>query len=153
MDVQITFSVVTARSIGRSEIAVCAAIVFASSWRDKKATFEEWMSPLRLSGMIVPLLLSKSQIPKQIPPMKKGALFIGNLRLDTLEYLLNCAASDRDPDLQPISLDIFPVTEPCVRVPISVLKELRGQEGTIEAARSALVGVWNRKIGESNDCK
>ena len=46
---------------------------------------------------------------------------------------------------------IRPMDEPCVRVPLSILKELRGQESGIEYSRRALVRTWSedRRTGKA----
>ena len=134
-----------------SKISVPALIVSSSSWQDKKATFEEWMSPLRLGGMPVTVITDKKAVPHQIPPLRKGSLFTCSVGHDVVEYLLNCALVGEIDETPVVTSGIQPVHEPCVRVPLSVLRELRGQEGTTEAARSAIVSVWVKKFAGEED--
>ena len=49
--------------------------------------------------------------------------------------------------------DIHPINEPCVRVPLSLLMALRGQDGTSEAQRRAVAHAWSedRRTGRSED--
>ena len=150
--IRLTCAVLSTLPSDHDKVSVLASIVYSSSWRDKKATFEEWMSPLRLSGMPISVTTDKKSLPRQMPPLRKGSLFVCSVEQSLIEYLLECVLSYMVPDAPLVTSDIQPVSEPCVRVPLSVLRELRGQEGTIEATRSAIVSVWNKKsTGETND--
>jgi len=70
--------------------------------------------------------------------MKPGMLFMATVSVEAINAALDELAADREPVLYhvgPIAL----MPEPCIRVPVSLLRELRGQDPWTDASRLALV--------------
>jgi len=79
--------------------------------------------------------------------LRAGVLCRVELPLAVAESLLDQIANDVLPsDIPPatVRVDVIrPLNEPCVRVPLSRLRELRGQEAGGEMCRRALVDAWS----------
>ena len=109
-----------------------------------KATAEK-----ALIGSVVEVAYSGIMLPHMI--IKVGILFRLGIPLDVANAALDDIADGKDsivkvePDL------IRPMAEPSVRVPLSLLRELRGQEAGMEMSRRALVKAWaeDRRTGKS----
>lgn len=90
--------------------------------------------------------------------LRPGILCVVGVPLALAEQALDEIAEERrDPlDGEPLAFStqvVRPLAEPCVRVPLSLLRELRGQEATTENVRRALVHVWSedRRTGSAAD--
>ena len=82
-------------------------------------------------------------------PLRPGVLVKALIPLEIVDKALDQIAEGAPPKLEIPSTSLRCMTEPCARVPLSLLRELRGQEATTEMARRALVKVWaeDRKTG------
>lgn len=81
---------------------------------------------------------------------KTGILFRLPIPLDVANQAIDQIADGAEPTISVTPDVIRPMTEPCARVPLSILRELRGQEAGTEMSRRALVKVWSedRKTGK-----
>jgi hypothetical protein len=84
--------------------------------------------------------------------LKVGILFRVSIPLEVANSALDKIAEGAD---HVISIEpelIRPMSEPSVRVPLSLLRELRGQELGTEMSRRALVKAWaeDRRTGKSS---
>jgi hypothetical protein len=81
--------------------------------------------------------------------LKRGILFQVQAPLALVNAALDLIAEGKEAPLRFQPLFIRPMAEPCVRVPLSLLRELRGQEIGTEYSRRALVSLWDAK--DAND--
>ena len=81
--------------------------------------------------------------------LKRGILFRVQMPLALANEALDRLALGEPTAIKFQPLFIRPMEEPCVRVPLSLLRELRGQEIGTEYSRRALVSLWN--AGDSHD--
>lgn len=81
---------------------------------------------------------------------RTGILFRLSIPLAAANEALDAIAEGRTPTIEVAPEVIRPMTEPCARVPLSLLRELRGQEAGTEMSRRALVKVWSedRRTGK-----
>lgn len=110
-----------------------------------------WLSVNKLSGTIVNLQYS-GLLLKNLN-FRPGILFRFAMSSVDVENALAEVAEGREPEITIDSPDIVrPMAEPCVRVPLSILSELRGQEARIEYGRRALVKTWSedRRTGKAS---
>lgn len=110
---------------------------------------ESWLSILKFTGTVVNLTYS-GPILKNVS-IRPGILFRCSLPQREVEQALEQIAQDETPELHVRPEVIRPMAEPCVRVPLSILRELRGQEAGIEYTRRALVQTWSedRQTGKA----
>lgn len=111
-----------------------------------------------LVGTQLQLTLSKPPHPTLVTrgTMKSGILFRVEVPVDVAEHALDLIGNNVDIDslvLEFAPTSVRPVAEPCVRVPLSVLRELRSQESTVERTRQALLHAWSqdRRTGKADD--
>lgn len=77
--------------------------------------------------------------------LRTGILFRASIPLADANKALDVVAEHGSAEIQ-ISPDIIrPMAEPCARVPLSLLRELRGQEVGTEMSRRALVKMWSEE--------
>lgn len=110
---------------------------------------DTWMSLLKIVGSVIEIKYDGSKVKNLV--FHPGMLFRIPIPEGAVETSLDQIASGKDCVLS-LTPDILrPMDEPCVRVPLSLLKELRGQEAGIEYSRRALVTTWSkdRKTGHS----
>lgn len=103
-----------------------------------------------LVGSVVQISYSGNLLPNMV--IKVGILFRVSLPLETANAALDDIANGVPPEYT-ISFTpnlIRPMTEPCVRVPLSLLRDLRGQESFAEMTRRALIKTWSedRRTGK-----
>lgn len=78
---------------------------------------------------------------------KQGLLVRLQLPVDVAEKALDRLAADEDPEsieMEFSTTSVKEMNEPCVRVPLSLLRELRAQESVSERSRQALLQAWSR---------
>lgn len=109
-----------------------------------KATAEK-----ALIGSSVEVSYAGIMLPYMV--LKVGILFRLGLPLDTANLALDEIAEGKSAVLKVQPELIRPMAEPSVRVPLSLLRELRGQEAGMEMSRRALVKAWSedRRTGKS----
>jgi len=104
---------------------------------------DHWLSMNRLVGTLVNLHYA-GPIMKNLS-IRSGILFRMSLPVEAVEVALSDIVEGMEPTIMVTSSEIIrPMAEPCVRVPLSVLRELRGQEAGIESTRRALVKTWSQ---------
>jgi hypothetical protein len=83
--------------------------------------------------------------------LKAGILFRLGLPIESANLALDEIADGKNSVLKVQPDLIRPMAEPSVRVPLSLLRELRGQEAGMEMSRRALVKAWSedRRTGKS----
>ncbi len=86
--------------------------------------------------------------------LREGMLFRVGLPVDKAEKLLDSIAENVPLDSLSLNFEpiiISPMQEPSARVPLSVLRELRGQESVTERVRQAIVHLWSvdRRTGKA----
>lgn len=109
-----------------------------------KATAEK-----ALIGSMVEVSYSGSMLPYMV--LKVGILFRLGIPLEVANSALDEIADGKNP-ITKVQPDLIrPMAEPSVRVPLSILRELRGQEAGMEMSRRALVKAWaeDRRTGKS----
>jgi hypothetical protein len=89
-------------------------------------------------------------------PLRPGVLCRAALSLEKVNEALDQIAGGLDVETATVVFQpetIRPMAEPCARVPLSLLRELRGQESTTEMTRRALVKVWSedRRTGDHKE--
>jgi hypothetical protein len=84
--------------------------------------------------------------------LKVGILFRVSIPLEVANNALDKIAEGADHIISIEPELIRPMSEPSVRVPLSLLRELRGQELGTEMSRRALVKAWaeDRRTGKSS---
>jgi hypothetical protein len=101
---------------------------------------------------LVGLLMKVDYVGYLLPRMsvRSGLLFRAALPLEVAEAALDQVAKDNEPVITCQVSEIRPMAEPCVRVPLSLLRELRGQEARAEMSRRSLVKTWgeDRRTGK-----
>ncbi len=102
-----------------------------------------------LTGLVLNIAYSGPLVPHlSIHP---GILFRVSIPLADAEKALDGVAENQAPEiaLTPDILKAMP--EPCARVPLSLLQELRGQEAGTEFSRRALMRFWSedRRTGKA----
>lgn len=82
--------------------------------------------------------------------VRSGILFRLGIPLEDANQALDLIADGQDPVLRLSPEVIRPMSEPCPRVPLSLLRELRGQEAGTEMSRRALLKIWSedRRTGK-----
>jgi hypothetical protein len=102
-----------------------------------------------LTGATVNVKYSGVLLPYMI--LKIGILFRLNIPLEQANAALDEVAEGKDPVIAVEPELIRPMSEPSARVPLSLLRELRGQELGTELSRRALVKAWSedRRTGKS----
>lgn len=75
----------------------------------------------------------------------KGFVLSTDLPLALVEPALNTLSAGGSGPFEAGALDVFSVAEPCVRVPISLLRMMRGQEAYTERQRAALTSMWDKE--------
>ena len=109
-----------------------------------KASAERALVGLRVSmtyeGRLLPKVYLASGLLTQVDIPLKDA----EAALDRL------AAEEKDVTIEFKPVLLKPMAEPCVRVPLSLLRELRGQEAGAETSRRVLVSTWSdeRRTGK-----
>jgi hypothetical protein len=90
-------------------------------------------------------------LPKMV--LRSGILCRTEMPLDVANRALDELAADGTPTALFEPRLVRPLSEPCVRVPLSLLRELRGQEPSTDRQRIALVRAWgdDRKTGTAVD--
>ncbi len=106
-----------------------------------------------LIGCLVDLTYRGTLLPHLA--LKVGLLIRVGIPLVDAERHLDLIAEGNDPFVAPPlvfeALVLRPMTEPCVRVPLSLLRELRSQEFRAESVRSALVHAWTEDRKPATD--
>ena len=102
-----------------------------------------------LTGLVLNISYTGPLVPNlSIHP---GILFRVSIPLVEAEKALDEVAAEKQPEiaLTPDILKAMP--EPCARVPLSLLQELRGQEAGTEFSRRALMRFWSedRRTGKT----
>jgi len=135
------------RKDGRNHWSVKARI-FQIISRQPKVNEDTWMSILNLTGTSLNLSYNGPYIPNM--SFRSGIVFRLALSITDVEQALEAAARGETPELTVNPEVLRPLSEPCARVPLSILRELRGQEAGIEYSRRALVQAWgeDRKTGD-----
>lgn len=102
-----------------------------------------------LIGATVEVSYSGIMLPYMV--LKVGILFRLGIPLDIANSSLDEIADGKNPVIKVQPELIRPMAEPSVRVPLSLLRELRGQEAGMEMSRRALVKAWaeDRRTGKS----
>jgi hypothetical protein len=111
---------------------------------------EHWLSINKLTGTIVNLSYSGPILTNL--SIRSGILFRLAMPAVEVEKALLAVARDEEPEVSVKEPEVIrPMNEPCVRVPLSILRELRGQEAGIEYSRRALVRTWSqdRRTGKA----
>lgn len=111
------------------------------------AVFSQWAVDYALVGLGVSFVLQATwpRAAKRKFPLHKGWLYQGWLsRENAVPPLLDGIASGRlipyDEEITPIKLLwMAPMTEPCVRVPLSILERVAGMTSEAERSRQAIV--------------
>lgn len=103
-----------------------------------------------LTGLVLNIIYNGPMVPNlSIHP---GILFRVSIPLVQAEKALDDVAAEQQPEitLTPDILKAMP--EPCARVPLSLLQELRGQEAGTEYSRRALMRFWSedRRTGKAS---
>lgn len=82
--------------------------------------------------------------------LRSGLLFRVGIPISVAEGALDAVAEGKEPVVACTATNVKSMAEPCVRVPLSLLKELRGQEARGERSRQALVRTWSedRRTGK-----
>lgn len=99
------------------------------------------ISERALVGSVLDVEYSGVLLPNMI--LKTGILFRMSVPLDKLNEALDTIANGAEPTIVLTPEIIRPMAEPCARVPLSLLRELRGQEPNTERVRRALVKTWS----------
>lgn len=109
-----------------------------------KATAEK-----ALIGSSVEVSYAGIMLPYMV--LKAGILFRLGLPIESANLALDEIADGKNSVLKVQPDLIRPMAEPSVRVPLSLLRELRGQEAGMEMSRRALVKAWSedRRTGKS----
>ena len=94
-----------------------------------------------LVGAEVVLLHEGSVLPGL--PLRTGLLCRATISLEEANLMLDQVAELQESPLEVRPSAIRPMNEPCARVPLSLFRELRGQESNTEMSRRALVKVWS----------
>jgi len=110
--------------------------------RSASAPVDHWLSPLKVIGLSAEATFTGPLLPKLV--LRPGIL----VRLAIPEAVIGAAleayASGEAAHVMRFTTDVLrPMNEPCVRVPITLLRELRGFEARSEYARRALVDACN----------
>lgn len=94
-----------------------------------------------LTGLLLKIRYNGPLVPNL--SIRPGILFKVSIPVSVAEKALDEVAEERYPEIavEPEILKAMP--EPCVRVPLSLLRELRGQEIGTEFSRRALVRTWS----------
>lgn len=82
--------------------------------------------------------------------LKRGILFRVQVPLALANDALDALANGAPKPIEFQPAFIRPMDEPCVRVPLSLLRELRGQEIGTEYGRRALVSLWSTARDEND---
>lgn len=102
-----------------------------------------------LTGLLLKIRYNGPLVPNL--SIRPGILFKVGIPVPVAEKALDEVAEERYPEIavDPEILKAMP--EPCVRVPLSLLRELRGQELGTEFSRRALVRTWSedRRTGNA----
>lgn len=133
--------------------------VSAMSLSDGRRTWKRWAVRALIEGVVAKVPAERALIGQRMRLTYDGVLLAqlalkrGILFRVQMPLLLANAALDRLAQGNPTTIEfqplfIRPMEEPCVRVPLSLLRELRGQEIGTEYSRRALVSLWN---GDAND--
>lgn len=93
-----------------------------------------------LIGSAVSVTYSGVLLPNMV--VKTGILFRLSVPIELANAALDEIAEGRDAVIRTEPDVIRPMAEPCARVPLSLLRELRGQEAGTEMSRRALVKTW-----------
>lgn len=103
-----------------------------------------------LIGTTVSIKYAGVMLPHMI--LKVGILFRLNVPLESANAALDKIADGQEPTIDVEPQLIRPMAEPSARVPLSLLRELRGQELGTEMSRRALVKAWSedRRTGKSS---
>ncbi len=90
--------------------------------------------------------------------LKPNVLVRVGVPLDVAERALDAIATtgeeplgEKGIEVQFHALQLRPMAEPCPRVPLSLLRELRGQEASTEMQRRALIYVWSKDRRPAKD--
>jgi len=122
--------------------ALRARVIKILSDHPKLPADHGWMSPLRFVGTTLNIRYAGTVLHQlRLTP---GIVFRLSIPKPDVAVALEQIANDQEPELALEPDFIRPMDEPCVRVPLSVLTELRGQEAGIEYARRALVQTWSK---------
>jgi hypothetical protein len=87
---------------------------------------------VRYEGILLPNMI-----------LKTGILFRLSIPIDAANAALDSIADGNAASIIVKPTIIRPMSEPCARVPLSLLRELRGQELGTELSRRALVKTWS----------
>jgi hypothetical protein len=127
-----------------------ARVIYVLSGTSEIARVQEnWLSITKLSGTRLAISYDGPILPKM--SIRSGILFRIALDSDTVAQALETVAQGQVPTMSIMASVIRPLAQPCVRVPLEMLKELRGQEVSLEMAKLALVDAWetDRKTGKA----
>jgi hypothetical protein len=94
-----------------------------------------------LVGTTVIVEYSGILLPNMV--IRTGILFRLSIPLDKVNAALDEVAEGKEASISVAPEIIRPMAEPCARVPLSLLRELRGQESGTEMSRRALVKTWS----------
>ena len=111
---------------------------------------EHWLSINKLTGIAINLQYSGPILTNL--SIRSGILFRLSVPGLEVEKALLAVANEEEPEIVVTEPEVIrPMNEPCVRVPLSILRELRGQEAGIEYSRRALVRTWSedRRTGKA----
>lgn len=100
-----------------------------------------------LVGSSVVIQYAGRILPNQV--LKQGLLFTVDVPISEVNALLDARVAGALPLHLPV-VAISPMKEPCVRVPISLLTELRGQVAATEMSRQAITSIWKSNASKTN---
>lgn len=102
-----------------------------------------------LTGLVLNITYNGPLVPNlSIHP---GILFRVSIPLVDAEKALDEVGAEKLPEIALVPDILKAMPEPCARVPLSLLQELRGQEAGTEFSRRALMRFWSedRRTGKA----
>lgn len=134
--------------------------ISATQLSDGRRTWKRWSVQALIASVVAKAPAERALIGQRMSlvydgvllaqlALKRGILFRVQMPLALANEALDKLALGQPTAVKFQPLFIRPMEEPCVRVPLSLLRELRGQEIGTEYSRRALVSLWN--AGDSHD--
>ena len=103
-----------------------------------------------LTGLVLNIVYNGPLVPNLA--VLPGILFRVAIPLVEAEKALDEVAAETQPEIALVPDILKAMPEPCARVPLSLLQELRGQETGTEFSRRALMRFWSedRRTGKTS---